>query len=201
MRVSKESIDRFYDYDIHPETRTLYMGSVSVQEDGESGTDAHMAERCIKGLHILEASAPNGDKPIIIKMNNPGGDVYHGLAIFDAIKSCKNHVTIIVYGYAMSMGSIILQAADRRVMGSNARIMLHYGTDGFSGHVKTLEKVAEESRKLSAWDEKLFLEKIKQKRPEFTVAKVKKLLEHDTFLTAQEALDLGLIDEIIGGEE
>jgi ATP-dependent Clp endopeptidase proteolytic subunit ClpP len=198
MRVSKESIDRFYDYDIHPETRTLYMGSVSVQEDGESGTDAHMAERCIKGLHILEASAPNGDKPITIIMNNPGGDVYHGLAIFDAIKTCKNHVTIIVYGYAMSMGSIILQAADRRVMGSNARVMLHYGTDGFSGHVKTLEKVAEESKKLSTWDEKLFLDKIKQKRSDYTIAKVRKLLEHDTFLTAQEALDLGLIDEIIG---
>lgn len=196
-KLVKESIDRFYDYDIHPETRTLYVGSVVSDGEGESGTDAYMSQRCIKGLHILEAAAPSGDKPITIIMNNPGGDFYHGLGMFDSIKSCKNHVSIIVYGHAMSMGAVILQAADRRVMGANSKLMIHYGYNGFSGHSKTFKKVAEEGEKLDSWMEQLFLERIKQKHPEFTAAKVKKLLEHDTFLTAQEALDLGLIDEII----
>ena len=95
-----------------------------------------MAERAIKALHILDSTAPTGDKPITVIMNNPGGDEYHGMAIYDAIKSCKNHVTIVVFGMAMSMGSIILQAADKRVMSANSRVMIHYGTWGINDHPK-----------------------------------------------------------------
>lgn len=198
MRVNKESIDRFYDYDIHIETRTLYIGSANADvEHGESGVDATMAERAIKGLHLLDSSAPTGDKPISIVMNNPGGDFYHGLAIFDAIKACKNHVTVVVYGHAMSMGAVILQAADKRVMSPNAKMMIHYGTGGFDGHAKTFQKWAEEYKTLDGWLEKTLLERIKEKQPNYTLAKVQKLCDHDTFLTAKEALDLGLIDEIL----
>lgn len=198
-RLVKESIDRFYDYDIHVETRTLYIGSAeSSISEGESGTDAIMAETAIKGLHILDSSAPSGDKPITVIMNNPGGDWYHGMAIFDAIKTCKNHVSIIVYGYAMSMGSIILQASDRRVMSSNSKMMIHYGYNGFDGHSLTFRKVAEEGVKIDTAMEQIYMERIKQKHPDFTVAKLKKLCDHDTFLTAKEALELGLIDEILG---
>ena len=198
-RLVKESIDRFYDYDIHVETRTLYIGSAeSSISEGESGTDAIMAETAIKGLHILDSSAPSGDKPITVIMNNPGGDWYHGMAIFDAIKTCKNHVSIIVYGYAMSMGSIILQASDRRVMSSNSKMMIHYGYNGFDGHSLTFRKVAEEGVKIDTAMEQIYMERIKQKHPDFTIAKLKKLCDHDTFLTAKEALELGLIDEILG---
>jgi ATP-dependent Clp endopeptidase proteolytic subunit ClpP len=198
-KLVKESIDRFYDYDIHTETRTIYIGSVESDiEHGESGTDASMAERAIKALHILDSSAPNGDKPITIIMNNPGGDWYHGMAIYDAIKTCKNHVSVVVYGYAMSMGSIIFQAADKRIMSPNSKMMIHYGYNGFDGHSRTFLKVAEESKKIDQVMEDIYLERIKQKNPKFTVSKLREMVDHDTFLTAKEALDLGLIDEILG---
>lgn len=200
-RLNKESIDRFYDYDVHPETRTVYLGSVEhTIEQGESGTDGAMVERLIKALHILDSSAPNGDQPITIIMNNPGGDKYHGVAIFDAIKACKNHITIKVFGHAMSMGSIILQAADRRIFSPNSKIMIHYGTWGHYGHPKEFYKWAEEGKKYDSWMEEVYFEKIKEKKPAFTLNKIKEMLNFDTILNAKEALELGLIDEILGEE-
>lgn len=200
-KLVKESIDRFYDYDIHTETRTIYIGSVESDiEHGESGTDASMAERAIKALHILDSSAPNGDKPITIIMNNPGGDEYHGMGIYDAIKACKNHVTIIVYGHAMSMGSIILQAADKRVMSPNSRIMIHYGTWGIHDHPKIVYAWAQEGKKFDSWMEQVYLEKIREKIPSYTLAQVQEMCNFDTFINAEEALKLGLIDEILGDE-
>lgn len=201
-KLVKESIDRFYDYDIHTETRTIYIGSVSSDaEHGDSGTDAAMAERAIKALHILDSVAPSGDKPITIIMNNPGGDEYHGMAIYDAIKACKNHVTIIVFGMAMSMGSIILQAADKRVMSPSSRIMIHYGTWGVHDHSKISYNWTEEGKKFDAWMEELYLEKIKQKKPDFTLKKVKEMCNFDTFFDAKKALEYGLVDEILGSSE
>lgn len=196
-KAMRDDIDKFFDYEIYLPTRTIYMGSVENDiENGESGTDGAMAERVIKALHILD-NTPSGDKPITIIMNNPGGDEYHGLAIFDAIKTCKNYVKVIVYGHAMSMGSIILQAADERVMAPNSRMMIHYGTWGINDHPKIVYKWADEGKKFDAWMENLYFEKIKQKHPNHSLAKVKEMCNFDTFLTAQEAVDLGLADKIL----
>lgn len=200
-KLVRDDVDKFFDYEIYIPTRTIYMGSVdNDQEVGESGTDGAMAERVIKALHILDSSAPAGDKPITIIMNNPGGDEYHGMAIYDAIKGCNNHVTIIVYGHAMSMGSIILQAADRRVMAPNSRMMIHYGTWGIHDHPQNVYKWADEGKKFDAWMEQQYLTKIKEKNPEYTLKKVQELCKFDTFFTAKEAVDIGLADEILGEE-
>jgi len=77
------------------------MGSEDTFEEVESGTDAKMAESLIKNLVILENI---NKEPITIIMNNIGGDVYHGIAIYDAIKACESRVTIKVFGSAQSMG-------------------------------------------------------------------------------------------------
>lgn len=199
-RLNKESIDRFYDYDIYPETRTLYMGSVSDNDGDESGTDYAMAERVIKGLHILDNSAPAGDKPITIIMNNLGGDPVHGMGIYDAIKACKNHVTIKVFGHAMSMGSIILQSADRRVMSPNARMMIHYGNMSVSGHAKIVYSSVEENKKMDQVMLDIYLEKIRQKKPTYSAKKIADLCDFDTYLGAEEALEMGLIDEILNDD-
>ena len=130
-------------------------------------------------------------------MNNTGGDVYHGLAIFDAIKTCKNHVNIIVYGHAMSMGSIILQAADERIMTPNSRMMIHYGEDGVWAHPKIVLQWAKEGKKINEWMLDLYLEKIREKHPKFTRKKVDDICDFDTFFNAQEAVDMGLADRIL----
>ena len=100
-----DDIEVFFEQGLYVPTRTIYMGEIL-----DGGTDHVMAERVIKALHVLDA---NSEAPIAILMNNPGGDEYHGLAIYDAILGCKNHVAITAYGHAMSMGSIILQARRR----------------------------------------------------------------------------------------
>src|SRR5690348_4624772 len=123
-KLSKDHIDKFYDYDIDIDSRTIYVGSCGSDENGDSGVDFLMAERLLKALHLFEYSAPDGSKPITIITNNPGGNWYHGMAMYDAIKNCKNHVTIHGYGYNMSMGSIIPQAADKFLLAPNAKFMI-----------------------------------------------------------------------------
>lgn len=195
-KANRDNLEHFFDYDMYGPTRTIYMGSASYENGEESGTDGAMAERVIKALHILDTDAPEGDKPITIIMNNPGGDEYHGMAIFDAIKACKNLVIVKVYGHAMSMGSIILQAADVRIMAPNSRMMVHYGTWGIHDHPKTVYKWAEEGKKFDSWMENLYLEKIREKHPNYPLSKVQQMCNFDHFLSASEAVELGLADEV-----
>lgn len=193
-KIVKDDIDRFYDYEVYAPTRTIYMGSVeNDMEKGESGVDGAMAERVIKALHILDQK----DEPITIIMNNVGGDWYHGMAIYDAIKNCKSHVTIKVFGYAMSMGGVILQAADHRVLAGNSRFMMHYGYAGWEGHAKTFQKWAKEFDKIDSDMEQLLLEKIKEKHPHYKLEQLQDLLDHDTILGAQDTVNLGLADEVL----
>src|SRR5690606_32257406 len=160
-RVNRDDTDRFHDYSLYIPKRIIYVGSETHDiESGESGTDGAMAERVIKNISILEGISSD---PINIIMNNVGGDEYHGFAIYDIIKVCKSYVTIQIFGHAMSMGSIILQAADERVMAPNSRQMIHYGTWGVNDHAKTAQQWAKEGERIDEWMEQLYLEKIKEK--------------------------------------
>lgn len=198
-RITKDNIDKFYEYDVDLTTRTVYIGSQMLDNGEESGINALVAERTIKALHLLEAQAPNGDKPITVILNSPGGDVYHGMAIYGAIKACKNHVTIIVYGMAMSMAALILQAADERVIDPMARVMIHYGAmELSSSHTKIFGKWAEEVKKLDKIYFNLLLEKIKLKNPNFKDKQLEDMLNFDTIFNAEETTNIGLADKILG---
>jgi ATP-dependent protease ClpP protease subunit len=224
-KFKKDDVDQFMDNDLYLPTRTIYMGSVSTYEDGEEGgVDHFMAERITKNLHILDtydSGARRGEKPINIIMNNPGGDVIHGMGIYDAIYNCKNHITIKVVGHAMSMGSIILQAADKRIMTRNSKIMIHYGYSGVYGHAKTSYQWNEFSKNFDRQMEEILLEKMegkkiplhkylnlinkdhkcptgnaKNKMIEITDERLEAMLNFDTIIDAETALALNLIDEI-----
>lgn len=198
-KFTRDDVDKFHDYSLYIPERTIFVGSEEFSTDGaESGTDGAMAERLIKNLVILEALNKND---ITIIMNNIGGDEYHGLAIYDAIQACDSHVTIRVHGHAMSMGSIILQAADLRVMAPNSKQMIHYGDWSFEGHAKTGQKIAKEYEKLNVWMEEMYLKRIHEKMPNYPIRKLKRLLDHDTYLTAEESVLMGLADKVLGREE
>jgi ATP-dependent Clp protease protease subunit len=145
---AKESVDRFFDYDIYVEARTLYFGSVESDLNGEeSGVDAALANRIIKGLRFLQNLS---HEPITIIMNTYGGSWYHGLGIYDAIRASPCIVRIEVLGAAMSMGAVILQAADERILHPNSTIMIHDGTEDempSSMTPKTFQAWAEESKR------------------------------------------------------
>lgn len=167
-RVSKDHMDKFFDYSVDIDSRTIYLGCAAYAEDDGNGVDFFMTERLIKGLHLLEVAAPNGDKPITIIANSPGGSWYHGMAQYGAIKNCKNHVIIKMYGYAMSMGSIIPQAADERLIDANASFMIHYGTDGGSHHSKIVSKWGDEGKRICHVMENIYLDRMMEKEEEMT---------------------------------
>ena len=197
-RLNKDDIDKFFDYEIHVPTRTIYVGSVEYVDGAESGTDFKMAERLTKGLWLLDKSAPNGDQPITIIMNNLGGDEFHMFAMYDAIQACKNHVTMIAAGMVMSAGSLIFQAADDRVMQPNSYMMIHYGTWGFHDHPKIVRAWAEAGKKMDQKIANMYLTRIREKKPAYTFEDVDRLLDFDTILTAYEAVELGLADRVEG---
>lgn len=198
-RMNRDDLDKFHDYGIYLPTRTIYLGSFAYEDGGgESGVDFAMSERFIKNLSILEAISPD---PITIIMNNPGGDWYHGIAIYDAIKNSHCEITIKVIGMAMSMGAVILQAADIRILYPNARFMIHYGTMGLGDtHAKVFQKWAKEDEKIGVEMETIFLNRIHEKHPSFNIKKLKKMLDYDTILNASETIALGLADKIEGAE-
>lgn len=196
-RFTRDDIDKFHDYGIYIPKRTIYLGSENVEDGEEAGVDADMARKIIKNLTILDTVK---EEEITIIMNNPGGDVNHGLAIYDAIKSCRSHVTVKVFGYAMSMGSVILQAADNRVMSPNAVQMIHYGQMAIDKHQKVVYKHADEAKRIDRWMEKMYLDRVKAKHPGFSIQRLKGMLNFDHFLTAEESVKLGLADEVLGEE-
>jgi len=187
-----DNIDRFLQYDVDVDNRLVILGNLP-----DDSLESTRSMTTIKNLRVLDSLAPNGDKPITIIMNHLGGDVNENMAIFDAIKACNNSVTIEVYGCAMSMGSIILQAADERILAPNAKLMLHYGEIGLEDHVKNVERALEENRKYDKWMEDLYLERIRENKPKFTRAQLKKLIQFDYYISAEEAVAYGLADAIL----
>jgi ATP-dependent protease ClpP protease subunit len=192
-KLNRDDVDKLYEYGIYIPTKTI----ISVGE-----TDAEIAANLLKGLHILDNV--NQDKSITIELNNVGGDEYHGMAVYDTIKACVSHVKIIGKGQIMSMGSIMFQAADERIMAPNAKQMIHYGTPVLAdsdAHAKVQYKWTEECKNFSKWMEDMYLEKVREKHPEFSRKRLIKMLDFDTILTARQSVDLGLADKILGEED
>lgn len=189
-----ETATLFHEQGVCLRTRTVII-------DGDEDTELFevtmkSARRDIKNLQILDSLSPAGDRPITVLLNCNGGDVISSMAIYDAISSCVNKVIIKAHT-AMSMGSIILQAGDERLLFPHATVMIHNGEVSRAGSVKTVENWQKYDKQMDKVHEDIYLEKIKQKKPRFTREQLQKLLEHDTILSADEAVALGLADGII----
>lgn len=194
-RYSKEDLDRFFDYNVFSQKRIIYIGSSSSDENSEeSGTDYLMAEKVIKAITYLDTIS---EKPIIIIMNNMGGDWCHSLAIYDVIKSCRCHVTIIATGYCCSAGTVILQAADLRVLSPNCTFLIHDGSNELSGHARNVEIWAKQSELDRQKMYEIYREKMKKKTANVSIKNIERLCTIDRFFTPQEAIDKGLADEIL----
>ena len=116
--------------DIHSYGATLNSREIflhnffSGTEDDNPGVDYRMANSFLKSIRTLENKSSD---PITIHMNSIGGSWPDGMVIYDAIAMSKCYITIIAYGQAESMSSIILQAGDERLITPNAYFMAHYG--------------------------------------------------------------------------
>lgn len=192
----KVELEILHDYDLSLSDSTLYLGSHSGNLDGdESGTDYAMAERVIKNLHVLDREEQ--ENGITIKMNNLGGDVYHGMAIYDAIANCSNDVTIIAYGHVMSMGSYIFQAAKHRVMSPTSRMMLHAIQDSVEGNYYKILEALKETAHLQGVMNDVYLSRIREVKPRYQERHLIKKISEDWFCSPEEAMEMGLCDSIL----
>jgi len=193
-RSTREDLDRYFDYNIFPPKRLLFLGSQSDVDGEESGVNYEMFDSFLKGLTYLDSIA---DTPITIHMNTMGGDWYHGMAMFRAIRACRSHVTVVAWAYACSMGSIILQAADTRIVTQNCVVMIHDGSDSIGGDTKTVEAWAKQSERTRKEMYRIYLERMKAADPKMTLKKVEDLCSHDKIFSPEEAVEVGLADWVL----
>jgi ATP-dependent Clp protease protease subunit len=156
--------------------------------------NAHTCEIAIGQLLFLESENP--DKDISIYINSPGGSVYDGLGLIDTVQFIQPHVSTIVTGMAMSMGSLLLSAGQKgkRFALPNARIMLHQPSGGAKGMASDIEINYKEIQYLK--------EKLTKMLSDFTYGTVSyeemaRICDRDHYISAQQALEMGLIDEIV----
>lgn len=195
----REDFDRYFEFNCSPSKRTIYMGSITPEMEsgeGESGTDCQMAEYFVKAITHLDNTSKK-PKPIIIHMNNLGGDWYHGMAMFDAIRMCRSHVYMVGWGYVCSMGSIIFQAADSRIIAPHSVMMIHDGTETLASTCKGVEAWAKQAKKTRYFMYDIYLQRIKQRKSRTTLTQIEKLCSHDTIYNAHEAVDMGLADWVM----
>ena len=156
--------------------------------------DDEVANLVVAQLLHLEAEDP--DKDINLYVNSPGGVVYAGLAIYDAMQFIRCDVATICCGIAMSMGALILAggAAGKRASLPNARILIHQPTGGFQGQSTDIEIHARETLALRARLDELYALHTGQSRE-----RVHEDMERDRFFVPDEARDYGLIDRVVNG--
>lgn len=151
-----------------------------------------MASTVVAQLLFLEADNPK--KEISMYINSPGGVVSSGMSIYDTMQYIRPPVATLCVGQAMSMGSLLLAggATGHRYSLPNSRIMVHQPSGGFQGQASDIERHAREIMELKNKLNEIYVRHTGQ-----TIEEVEKALDRDTFMTAEQAKEWGLIDQIV----
>ncbi len=154
--------------------------------------DDEIANLIIAQMLFLAAEDP--EKDINIYVNSPGGVVSAGLAVYDTMQYLKSPITTICVGQAASMGALLLAAGSKgkRYALPNARIMIHQPLGGAQGQATDIEIQTKEIMRM-----KKLLNEIMAKHTGQALAKVEKDTDRDFYMSAEEAVQYGLIDEVI----
>jgi ATP-dependent Clp protease, protease subunit len=157
-----------------------------------TGIDDQVANDIIAQFLFLESEDP--DKEIMLYINSPGGVVYSGLAIYDTMQFMRSPVSTTCLGMAASMGAVLLTAGTkgRRLSLPNARIMIHQPSGGARGQATDIEIMAKEIRHLKAVLTDIIATTTGKEREQ-----VVKDIDRDNYMSALEAKDYGLVDEVL----
>ncbi len=163
--------------------RIIFLGT-PVTED--------IANLIVAQLIHLESEDP--EKDISVYINSPGGSVYAGLAIYDAMQFIKPEIQTICVGVAMSMGALLLAggAEGKRMALPNSKILIHQVSGGFSGQATDIEIHAKE-----IIDVRRRLDEIIAKHTGQPLEKVAKDTERDYFMSAEEAKEYNIVDRVL----
>jgi ATP-dependent Clp protease, protease subunit len=175
-------------YDIYSrllKDRIVFMGG-TVTDD--------LANLVTAQLLFLESEDP--EREINMYINSPGGSVTAGLAIYDTMQFVKPPVSTLCVGQAASMGSLLLAAGakGRRYALPHSRILIHQVSGGFEGQASDIEIHAREALRLRE-----ILNEILAHHTGQNVKKIEKDTDRDNFMSAAQAVEYGLIDEVISG--
>jgi len=176
--------ERFFDiYSRLLNERIIFLGTP---------IDDNVANLIVAQMIHLESEDP--DKDIQLYINSPGGSVYAGLAIYDTMQFVRPDIATTCVGIAMSMGALLLSAGTegKRTALPNSKILIHQVSGGFQGQGTDIEIQARETINL-----KRRLEEILALHTGRSTEQVGKDMERDYFLTSQEAMEYGIIDNVI----
>jgi ATP-dependent Clp protease protease subunit len=153
--------------------------------------DDHISSLIVAQLLFLEAENP--EKEINFYINSPGGVVTSGMAMYDTMQYIRPKVATICIGQACSMGSLLLAAGEpgMRYALPNARVMIHQPSGGARGQAADIEIQAREILKLRERLNQIYVKHTGQK-----LADVEAAMDRDNYMSAEEAKDFGLVDEV-----
>ena len=177
-------------YDIYSrllKDRIIFLGDA---------VDDHIANLIIAELLFLEKEDP--DRDIEMYINSPGGSVTAGLAIYDTMRTVKPDVATICVGQAASMGAVLLAggAKNKRYALPHARMMVHQVSAGFQGTAIDIDIQAREILKYND-----LLARILQEHTGQSIDRIKTDIQRDYFMSANEAVEYGLVDEVLVREK
>lgn len=159
-------------------------------------TDVNETSASLVVAQLLFLESEDPEKDILFYINSPGGSVTAGMSIYDTMQFVKPDISTIVMGQACSMGSLLAQAGatGKRLMLPHARHMIHQPSGGASGQATDIQIQAEEILKMKQYLTEIYAEHNSKGK---TVEQLSQDMERDKFMSAQEALEYGLVDEIV----
>jgi ATP-dependent protease ClpP protease subunit len=212
-----EYVDLLMDCGVDLQTSQIYLtssdslASSHTHEPGdigvsEPGIEYSMVNQFIMNMNLLMRVQPH--HPILIHMKVAGGFWEEGMAIYDMIKSCPNPTTILSYTHARSMSSLILQAANKRVLMPNSYFMAHDGTLAFSGTSKSGKSYVKFTERMDDTMKDIYVHAMRGVEnggasDSENWAWLRSLMDkrEEVYFTAQEAVEYGFADEVFGAND
>lgn len=172
-RPKKPENEDLFDNGLDPVKRVVWL---------TGDIDLESTVKCLKGLSVLDRLS---EEPIILMINSEGGDMVQGFAIIDAISHCRSQVMGVVRGNAQSAAFVILQSCHIRRASKHAVLMTHAGTRSTDFDLK-VDMNADE----------IILKRAREKNPLMTMNKLQKWQACDKYMLADEAKQMGFLDEV-----
>jgi len=209
MNNDYQSFHNIHDYNIDIENREIYLHSYFSDDDNnEPGVDYRSAVTFEKNLRYLNLLSL---EPILVHMHLPGGDWQDCLGIYDNIKNSKSPVCIVAYAKVESSSTVLLQAADLRILSANTNFLVHYGSISVDNEHKAALSMVQWSEKESEKMIEIFTERCidskiyKDKNWKKMMAKkhiiTQLATKRDWILTSEEAVDYGFADGVLGSKK
>ncbi len=202
-KIDDNSLTYMHEVCLNVKNREIYLHSYTTELGEESGIDYLVATRFIKNMHYLNLSAK---KPITVHLHCDGGSWIDGMSIYDSISLSQSPVTVIGYASVSSMSTIIMQAANTRLLMPNSEFMVHYGSMGVDGNAISVKSAVDQNELANKKMLEIYTEKCAKSDnfKDYTEARIKKFIDkkmkekQEWYMTPQEAIDYGFADAIYG---